>query len=325
MGALTVLRKGWVWSARYWQALLALFLVNLLGGLLLAVVPALELLGPAHYTAIREAAPGIPTWMAIETLLNPVGNLSLQAGTNGRAISSTLQTGLISILLALGLLPGVAWLPGCLVSGGLLMTYKDASDTFQWKRFLWACWHYWGAFLLLGLLETLLTLLVLIIVLTGFSITVGLIPWSAIILAPVTILVVVLWTGFMELAQVYLVAGENRNIGAALRAALVLLRRRFIPLAIYYFVSLGLLLGLHLIFQIGLFPHMPLAFWPLVLILQQAFIVLRLWAHAARLAGAVEFVGAGVAREPGILEPSESARTEGDRRDPFEEGLQPLD
>jgi hypothetical protein len=332
MGAVNLLRKGWTRSARYWQVLLALFLVNLLGGLLLAIIPALELLGPAHYTAVREAASGIPAWMASEILLNPVGNLSFQAGANSRAISSALQNGILSILIALGLLPGISWLPGCLVSGGLLLTYKESPEGFRWKCFLWGCWHYWGAYLLLGLLQTLLTLLVFILVITVFSITIGFIPWSAALLAPLAILLIVLWTGFMELAQVCLVVGENRSIGAALRAALSLLWRRFIPLTTYYILSLGLLLGLHLIFQFGLFPRLPLAFWPLVFVLQQSFIFLRLLTHAARLAGDFEFLGEQAVKEIGVSGPLK-ALTQADKEkeilatkeDVFEEGLQPLD
>ena len=345
MGALNALRKGWVRSALYWQVLVVLFLVNLLGGLLLAVIPVAELLGPAHYTAIQDAASGVPAWMAIETLLNPVNNLNLEAGTNSRVLSAALQTGVISILLALVLLPVVSWVPGSLVSGGLLLTYFEGSplsrspepaegpvlsrtegsalsqspepskgnvewsalsqspelavgkaewraggEAFSWKRFFWGCWHYWGAFLLFGLLQTILTLLVFVPVLAILSFIMFIIPWSAILLLPAFLVLLIVWTGFVELSQVYLVAGEKRRIITALRSGLLLLIRRAAPLTGYYSVSLVLLVVLHLVFRIGLFPRLPLAFWPLVLVVQQAFVFLRMWAHASRLAGDMEFV-----------------------------------
>jgi hypothetical protein len=305
--------------------LVVLFLVNLLGGLLLAIVPVAELLGPAHYTAIQDAASGVPAWMALETLLNPVNNLNLEAGANGRLLSSALTTGAIAILLAVVLLPVVSWIPGSLVSGGLLLTYferpalgavegpalsqgsegaeGEASfdgaqsaaplkqvEAFSWKRFFWGCWHYVGAFLLFGLAQTILTLLVFIPALALFTFIIVVFPWSAILLVPAFLILLIVWTGFVELSQVYLVAGKNRQIFTALRSALRLIRRRAAPLAGYYSISLVLLVVLHLVFRIGLFPRLPLAFWPLVLIVQQAFVFLRLWAHASRMAGDVEFV-----------------------------------
>jgi hypothetical protein len=279
-----------------------LFIVNLAGGLLLTCLPAVEMLDPAHFTAVREAAAGVPTWLAGETLLNPVGNLSLQIGTNQRALSPALQGGIVALLLALGLLPGIAWLSGSLVSGGLLLAYKESLGgddapadgspgwRFDWKRFAWGCWHYWGAFLLFSLVQSLLTAGIFIPVLVLISVAFGLAPWSAVLLAPVFLFLVLLWTGFVELAQVSLVMGENRRIGRALREAWAILRRQTARLSVYYLLSLALLLVIHLVFRIVIFPRMPLAFWPLVLVLQQAFIFLRLWARASRLAGDMQFV-----------------------------------
>jgi hypothetical protein len=95
-------------------------------------------------------------------------------------------------------------------------------------------------------------------------------------------------------------------------------------LIVFYLLSLGLLFGLHLIFRLVLFPRLPLAFWPLVLVLQQSFIILRLWAHAARLAGDVEFAieqGTPSTDVPG----SKETGLQGVNEDKFLEGLQPLD
>jgi hypothetical protein len=58
----------------------------------------------------------------------------------------------------------------------------------------------------------------------------------------------------------------------------------------YYLLALLTLLAIHLFFQLGIFPMMPLAAWALVLPLQQSFIFLRLWSQAARYAGDVTFV-----------------------------------
>ena len=323
MRAWEAFRKGWRNSTLYWQALVVLFLLNLLGGGLLALLPALELLGPAHYPAIREAAAGVPAWMAFETLLEPVTSANLVGGVASRTLSLAFQSGVLAMLLALGLIPWAAWLPGCLVSGGLLLAFKGAPEAFSWKRFLWGCWHYWGAFLLLGLVQTLLTLLVGlpvgIILWTIFR----LVPWSAIISVPVLLVGLIWWTAIFELAQVYLVAGEKRNIGSTLRIATKTLFQGIIPLSGYYMLSLAVLLGLHLVFRVGLMPRLPLAFWPLVLIAQQSFIWLRLWSHASRLAGDMEFVRSMQSKEiDKSLENPASKQVSLDN--PFSESLQPL-
>jgi hypothetical protein len=289
MGAWDVFRRGWRNSTLYWQALIALFLVNLLGAGLLALLPALELLGPAQSPAIREAAAGVPTWMAFEILLDPVSSANLASGATSGVLSPALQSGVLAMLLALVLIPWAAWLPGCLVSGGLLLAFKEAPGAFGWRRFLWGCWHYWGAFLLLGLVQTLLTLLVCIPIVIIFSVVIRLIPMSAILAAPVLLVGLIWWTAIFELGQVCLVAGEKRNIGSALRIGIKTLFHRILPLTGYYVLSLVVLLALHLVFRVGLLPRLPLAFWPLVLIVQQAFICLRLWSHASRLAGDMEF------------------------------------
>ncbi len=317
MKAFDALRTGWKRSRVCWQPLLVLFLVNLLGGMLLAAIPALELIGPAHYTAIRDAASGVPTWLATELLFNPVGNLNLQGGENARQLSAMLQSGLLALLLAVGLLPGLAWIPGSLVAGGLILSYLEcpkptapssAEDSalsggavnepalsgggghFSWRRFFWGCWHHWGAFLIFGILQTLLTLLVFVPVLLISITVIVAAPVSAVVLVPLFLALLVLWSALVELAQVSLVAGGRRRIGGALRDGLRLLFRRLGSLSVYYLVSLLLLLVVHLVFRIGIFPRLPLAFWPLVLLLQQAFIFLRLWLHAGRMAGNVEFV-----------------------------------
>jgi hypothetical protein len=319
MNAREAFRKGWLRSGFYWQALIPLFLVNLLSGLLMAALPSLELLGPAHYTSIRDAASGVPTWMASEILFSPI-NTAEQAGTSvNQSLPSDISTGILALLIALGLLPFLSWIPGSLMNGGVLATYWGWPDPFRWRKFLQGCWHYWGAFLLFGLLQTLLTLLLIIPLLGVFSIAAALFSWSAILLAPLFLFLLILWTAFTEVTQVYLVAGGKRKIGEALREALSLLRHQLISLASYYIVSLLLLLGLHVIFRGGIFPRMPLATWPLVLVLQQSFIVLRLWAHASRLAGDTEYVrGQGV-------KSAELAELQTSGEAPFGEGLQPLD
>jgi hypothetical protein len=297
MGFWNAFRQGWRNSTCYWQALVVLFLVNLVSGGLLALLPVLEMLSPAYYTAIREAAAGIPAWMAFEILLNPVTNANLAAGTTASLLSPGLQSGVLAMLLALVLIPWAAWLPGCLVSGGLLLAFKEAPATFSWRRFFGGCWHYWGVFLLLGLAQTLLTLLVCIPTLVISYLVFRLLPWSAILSVPVLLVGLMWWTAFFELGQVYLVAGEKRNIGSALRIAVKMLFRRIVPLSGYYILSLAMLLALHLVFQVGILPQLPLASWPLALAIQQAFIFLRLWCHASRMAGDMEFVSEGLIRE----------------------------
>jgi hypothetical protein len=105
-------------------------------------------------------------------------------------------------------------------------------------------------------------------------------------------LVLGLWLAFFELSRVSLAAREDHRIVNSLTSASSILGHKPWLLLGYYLLSLLGLLVIQILFRLGLFPRMPLAFWPLVLLLQQAFVILRLWSRAARYAGNVNFVTA---------------------------------
>jgi hypothetical protein len=59
------------------------------------------------------------------------------------------------------------------------------------------------------------------------------------------------------------------------------------PVAVLYGLALLLTVLLHALFRWGLLAHLPLGWWPLVFLAQQTFILARLGARLARLAGGV--------------------------------------
>ncbi len=276
--------EGLSQAVRLWPALLVMYLVLALTALLLAVLPAISLLGPAHYTSVRQAASGIPLWMIEDWVSNLVlsssGGASEVSGLSGSA-SSIVFSALISAVL----LPVLAWLPANALSGGLLLAYVDAPQPFNWRRFIWGCWHWLAAFLLLGLVELVITLIAAS-VLTFLLVVISPLgqAWLALFLAAVFLILWVAVLALIELTRVYAVLHNTRNLFQAFGQALQYAVRHPVNLGGLYLLALLLLLGLHFVFRLELFPRLPLAVWPLVLVCQQAFVLLRLWARSGRYA-----------------------------------------
>jgi hypothetical protein len=57
-----------------------------------------------------------------------------------------------------------------------------------------------------------------------------------------------------------------------------------------YGLALALLGALHALYRWGVMAHLPLGWWPVVLLVQQAFILGRLGVRLVRLAGGVALV-----------------------------------
>ena len=111
--------------------------------------------------------------------------------------------------------------------------------------------------------------------------------WLAWVIIPLLALVAVLWLALVECTRIVAVVGQTRNIARAFAGAVSLVFRHPLPVAGLYGLTLLLLGLLHALYQWGLMPHLPLDWWPLVLLVQQAFILGRLWARLVRLAGGV--------------------------------------
>jgi hypothetical protein len=273
-------RYRWVWFT--------LFAANLASGLLLAALPALGLASwLGHRPAIRQAADGVDAWLVVETLTSPLGETAL-----GESLLSgsprALRQGMLLSLLTLAALPALAWLPVTFLTGGALLTYAEAPQPFRWRRFLWGCWRWWGPFSLLSLVQagvSIVLFLPLVAVAVGAVAAVG--RWLAWLAVPLLGLVAALWLALVECTRAIAVLEETRNVIRALVAAARFIFRHFPALAGLYGPMLLLLILLHALYRWGLAPRLPLAWWPLVLIVQQAFILARLWARLARIAGGV--------------------------------------
>jgi hypothetical protein len=275
--------RGLALARRYPRLLLILYAANLLSALLLAALPALVLTQEAgHRPAIAEAADGLDAWLWIELLFQPEVGQDLPEG---------LSTAILTGLLLAAALPFAAWLPAAFLNGGLLLIYHEAPHPFRWRRFLWGCWHWWGAFLTLGLLQALGAILTLGALAAVAALVAALLgSWVIWIAAPIAGLAAFLGLGWMEWARILAVVEDTRNPFRALGRASRLLLRRPLPVAGLYGLSLLLAGLLHAVYRLGLMPLVPLERWLLALVLQQTFVLARLAIRLVRLAGAVTLV-----------------------------------
>jgi hypothetical protein len=289
-------RSGITLTLRYWQVVLILFVCNLLSALIAAALPALLVAsGLGHRPAIHEAADGMDAWLVLEAAFSPLADMALEPQAAEPQLSSGLGPAtLVGLLVALAL-PVLAWLPASFLSGGLLLTYVEALRSgvhdqglrpFRWRRFVWGCWHWWGAFLLWGAVQALafLGIMVPAIVLGVGAVAAGG-RWVAWVVAPLLGLVAVLGLMLMEWTRILAVAGGTRNLFRAFGQAARFVLRRPLAVASLYGLSLLSVGALHAVYRLGLLPVLPLDWWPLVLIVQQSFVLARLGTRLARLAG----------------------------------------
>jgi hypothetical protein len=293
--------------------------------------------GLGHRPAIRQAADGVDAWLVIETLMSPLADAALGAGgTEPRASRGMQQATLLGLATA-AVLPLLAWLPAAFLSGGVLLTYAEAparlewqtgksaplewqtgksaplewqtgksaplewqtgkSAPRRWRRFLWGCWHWWGAFLLLGAAQGIASLALFVPLIGAAVAAIAAAGWLAWAVVPLLVLVTALWLALTETTRIVAVAEGTRNVARAFVQAVRFVFRNFSSVAGLYGLALLLLGLLHALFRWGVLAHLPLAWWLLVLFLQQTFVLARLGARLVRLAGGVALVQAGSATE----------------------------
>jgi hypothetical protein len=199
-----------------------------------------------------------------------------------------LQRATLLGLLTAAALPLLAWLPATFLSGGVLLTYAEAPRSFHWRRFLWGCWRWFGAFLLLSLMQSLASAIIFIPII---AIAVGVVSvvggWLWRVVIPLLGLVAAFWLALTEYTRVAAVVGGTCNVVRAFGQGVRFVFRNFLAVTTLYGSALLLLGLLHALYRWGLMPYLPLDWWPLVLMMQQAFILARLWARLVRLAGAM--------------------------------------
>lgn len=295
-------RTGLSLSLRYRQVVLILFAVNLLSALLLAILPAMALAsGSGRRPAIHEAADGVDAWFVLESMVSPITSVVLEQDPDEPGLG---LAALLGLLIA-GALPLLAWLPATFLNGGMLLTYVEAvrrkaqgqdPPPFRLRRFLWGCWHWWGTFLLLGAVQG-----VAFAVIVVPSIVVGVLAISAIgqwltwVVVPLLGLLVVLGLVLVEWVRILAVVTGTRNLFRAFGRAVRSVSSHLLPVTGLYGLSLLLVAVLHAVYRLGLMPVLPLDWWPLVLLVQQTFILARLSTRVARLAGGVALIAGSAA------------------------------
>lgn len=279
-------RNGLAHSIRHPQVLLFAYLVNLLTGLLLVIIPALSLVGPAHRTAIKDAANGIDAWL-VEEIMGASTTYSVLQGVPAEP-PPWLQQGLLIVLFTLLAIPLLAWLPSSFMGGGILLTFVEAPQPFSWRRFLWGSWHWFGAFLFINLMLGVVTSLLISALIAGIitaASTVG--AWINWVTLSLSILIIVPWLAVVEYTRLFAITNNTRNIFQTFGGAFALIFRRPLALMGLYGLSLLLLAVIHLVFR-GLLLKLHLDWWPLIFVVTQAFILARLWARMVRWTGALD-------------------------------------
>jgi hypothetical protein len=276
-------RSGLTHATRHRRLLIVLFAANLLSALMLMALPATSLVAPAYGTAIQDAADGIDTWMVIETLMGPLALTELETETP--AMSGSLGPFLGWLSLSALALPLLASLPRAFLTGGTLLIYKETPQPLRWRRFLWGCWHWFGAFLLLTLLQGIALLVLIPLGLTALVVTAAtgsLLVWVTV---PVLAFFALFWLAVTELTRIVSVMTETRNIAKAFAAALRLIFDCPLQVLGLYALALALLGLIHALFRGAILPFVPPQRWLLFFLIQQIFVVAQLWARLARLAG----------------------------------------
>jgi hypothetical protein len=194
----------------------------------------------------------VPPWLVLETLLSPAA-----------AELEPVGQGLIAPGLVAGLLlPIFAWLSGAFLTGGSLLTYREAPQSFAWRRFLYGCWRWFGPFLLVGLVQavTLGMILFLGLVVTGIAVALagGWLLWLA--LALLAALLACWWT-LLEYSRLFAVVEDTRNVARSFVQAAGFTVRRPLALLGLYGPLLLLLLLLHVLYGWGVEPTLPLGRW----------------------------------------------------------------
>lgn len=268
-----------------WQLLIPPYALNLFSALILILLPTMTLLAPAHRPAIGDAANGVDGWMILEIAMSPLVNRELGI----KELSPEIQQAGIFGLLAIVVAPLTAGIVNAFLNGGILLVYHEQTQSFQWKRFVWGCWHWFSAFLLLGLIQFILAVVIFGTLIGGAMTLIGLAEWTTWIMIPILILFMMCWLGIMELTGAQMIVGSRRNFARAFFDSLRDVVRRPIHFLVFYGLVTLALVTAHLIFN-WVMPSMPLDSILVVLIIQQGFVVVRLGLRLVRAGGSVALI-----------------------------------
>lgn len=312
LGVLGALIQGARRAARLWPVLLLMLLGTLLSAGLLALVPAQALLDLSRRPVIADMAAGIRAWKIVD-LFGQIGGM--QVGST----SSPASTQFFLLLLGFAVMPLVGGVVSAFLYGGMLLAYSESAakdrlaawraaagvadetnlaaepqaERLSPRRFLWGCWHWFGGYLALALIQALLFFGVafLTVTLAVFLFRLG--PAGTAGGIALLVVVLVLWLMLFELARVRMVLNGTRNPFRGIGLAFGDLFRRPLALLAFYTAALLVLLAVQVVFRLFINPNVPLELLLLAVLVQQGFILLRLFLTGARLAGLVELLGGG--------------------------------
>lgn len=282
MNGARIFRGGIGYMLQRWQLLIPFYALNLFSALILILLPAILLIAPAQRPTIRDAANGVDGWMILDILMSPLTSQILEI----KESDSTLQLATLVGVITLAVIPTIAGVANAFLNGGILLVYHKQTQSFQWQRFVWGCWHWFSAFLLLGLTQFMLVLVIFGTLISGAITLIGLAEWTTWIVIPILILLMVLWLGVMELTGAQMIVGSTRNFARAFFDSLRGIVRRPIHFLVFYGLVTLTLIAAHLIFNFVM-PYVPLSWIPLVLIIQQGFVIARLGLRLVRAAGCI--------------------------------------
>jgi hypothetical protein len=303
MSAWTAFRTGLGQVVKYWQVMVVLYGVALTTGVVVILLPALQLVEPAKLTMIQDAAQGISAWM-VQELAGILPNLpGMPVETTQSIPLQELPAVLLFGLGGAAAIPLIAWFTGSALAGGMLLIYSEAPNPFHWTRFLWGCWHWWGVFLAVSVFQAVFILFMFYagIMLSQATLDSSWVVINNLAAVPLFAFLLLALSGIalFEITRVSAVQVETRNPLKAIRYALVLTVRRPWSLVSFYLLAAIFIAFVHLTFRLGLFPHLPLYFWPVVLLAQQVFVLVRLFVRSQRLAGITALVDAQLVRQSG--------------------------
>ncbi|MEM7118729.1 MAG: hypothetical protein AAF614_40300 [Chloroflexota bacterium] len=280
-----LLSKAWGLVNRYRQLWLAVWLLNFLLAFGLALLPALNLVDASRWTAIRDVADGFDGWLFLEAF-GPALGAQVGLGDGEATLSDSVTAVLQQATTLLILIPVLAWVSHAWLKGGILFVYQQAPAEFQWRPFFRACWRWFFPFLLAGFLQASVTLVMIALILATMGPLAGAagswVWWGAV---PFVAIGFLLWLAVGELTAVYAVAQNTHNIFRTFFQAFGFVATHLLTIFSLYIPTILVLLAVHALFRYGIHPELPRLWWPLVLLVQQLFIisrlVLRLWRFAA--------------------------------------------
>jgi hypothetical protein len=279
-------RAGLAQVRRYWPLLVILLLINILSAALLTILPAVLLYGGANPTALQRVSEGDTTWLLVEQFSEQAINDQVGPAYLGLTFGQELLLTLITLAATLP----VAWLSAAFFTGGVLHTYAQQPATFGWRQFLSGSWHWFSAFLLLGLIEGLLFLVIGLPLVIWLLMALSTNSWLVWILVPLTLLLGVTWLVVIDLTGAYLILKGTRNIFRAFGATVRFVVRHPLQILSLYGTALLLVVLINLAYHFGLLAVIPLTWWPLLFLAWQSFLILELSLRLTRWAAGLVLI-----------------------------------